>query len=138
MQINDYGAIPSVDRVNDLLWIWDTSGAALYSVTPNSLLGISGAPLGTTDTQSPTNKTFDNSNIFSIRDDRLTLQDSADTAKQAQFQLSGITTGNTRVYTLPDFNGTLATLAGTETLMEKILELSKVLLVGDWVSVVPS
>lgn len=65
--------------------------------------------------------TFSNTNTYVLRDDRVTLQDDADTSKQAQFQLSGISAGNTRVFTLPNFNGTLATLAGTETLTGKTI-----------------
>lgn len=63
--------------------------------------------VGLTAAQSPTNKTFDNTNTFTIRDDRFTLQDNADTTKQAVFQLSGITTATTRTYTLRDESGTL-------------------------------
>lgn len=119
--INDYDAIGSVDRANDKLLIWDTSDAATYDVTPNTLLGITGSPVGHTDSQTLSNKTLGNSNIFTIRDDRLTLQDNADTTKQAQLQLSGITAGQTRVFTLPDYDGTLATRAGTETLTNKTI-----------------
>lgn len=68
---------------------------------------ISGAIVGTTDTQNLTNKTLDNSNIITVRDDRFTMQDSADTTKQAVFQLSGITTATTRTYTVPDETGTI-------------------------------
>jgi hypothetical protein len=68
-----------------------------------------------------TNKTLDASNTFTIRDDRLTLQDNLDVAKQVQFQLSGITTGQTRVFTFPDFSATFASLAGVESLSNKTL-----------------
>ena len=40
-------------------------------------------------------------------DAAFTLQDDADLTKQARFQLSGLTTGNTRIFTLPDVNGTV-------------------------------
>lgn len=53
-------------------------------------------------TQTLSNKTMGNSNVFTMRDDRLTLQDNADTTKQAVFQLSGITPANTREVTIAD------------------------------------
>lgn len=53
--------------------------------------------------------------ILTINDNKLTLQDEADNTKKAQFQLSGLTTGTTRTYTLPDANGTLALLSATQT-----------------------
>jgi len=42
-------------------------------------------------------------------DTNFTLRDETDNTKQAQFQLSGITTATTRTYTLPNLTGTLAT-----------------------------
>lgn len=68
--------------------------------------------LGQTSAQTVSNKTLDNSNIITLRDDRFTLQDSADTTKQAVFQLSGITTATTRTYTVPDADGTLLYAGG--------------------------
>ncbi len=107
--------IAVVDRAADRLVLIDATGPTNGANTVNSVLGIASAPLGTTDTQSPTNKTFDNSNIFTVRDDRFTIQDNADTTKQAVFQASGITTATTRTYTLPDRSSTLATLGGNQT-----------------------
>lgn len=44
-----------------------------------------------------------------------TLQDNADTTRQAQFQLSPITPGQTRVYTVKDSNGTIPLLETVNT-----------------------
>lgn len=45
---------------------------------------------------------------ITVKDNVFTLQDEADPTKQAQFQLSGINTGTTYSYTLPNSSGTLA------------------------------
>ena len=58
---------------------------------------------------------------ITVADNAFTIQDNADPTKQAQFQASGITTGTTRTFTLPDANATLArtdaaqTFTGTQT-----------------------
>lgn len=114
-------SIPAIDRTADLLYVVDNSAGTSNKVTPNSLLGITGDPVGHSDSQTLSNKTLGNSNVLTLRDDRFTLQDSGDVTRQATFQLSGITAGQTRVMTLPDYNGTLATLAGTESLTNKTL-----------------
>jgi hypothetical protein len=51
---------------------------------------------------------------FLSADSNFTLRDDVDSTKQAQFQLSGITTATTRTYTLPNLSGSLAT-TGTLT-----------------------
>lgn len=114
-KVSALGTIGSIDRTTDYFYIVDASGPTSNKVTVNGALGITGDPVGHTDTQTLSNKTLGSSNIFTIRDDRLTLQDNGDATKQANLQLSGITTGNTRVYTLPDRSGTLVTLNGSQT-----------------------
>lgn len=60
------------------------------------------------------NKTF--SGAVVVRDNNFTIEDDSDNTKKAQFQLSGITTGTTRTYTLPDASSTLVDLSSTQTL----------------------
>lgn len=115
-QIPNYSPISAIDRANDLLEIVDISGNATFNVTPNNLMGITtGAAVSTTMTQTIQNKTFDATNIFTPSDTNWTMQDNADATKQMQFQLSGLTTGNTRVLTVPDRSSTIATLGGNQT-----------------------
>jgi len=57
----------------------------------------------------------------SYSDSSFTLYDNADATKLLMFQLSGLTTGTTSVLTVPDGNGTLVTLAATQTLTNKTL-----------------
>lgn len=52
--------------------------------------------------------------VVSLQDDTTTFQDGGDNTKQAQFELSGIATGTTRTYTLPNSSGTVM-LAGNTT-----------------------
>jgi uncharacterized small protein (DUF1192 family) len=56
-----------------------------------------------------------------FQDSLFAIADNADRTKRVQFQVSGVTTGTTRTLTVPDFDGTIATLAGTETFTNKTL-----------------
>ena len=48
----------SIDRAADFLEVSDSTGPTSYKATPNFILGISGDPVGTSDTQTLTNKTI--------------------------------------------------------------------------------
>lgn len=109
----------SIDGAADFLPIVQSS--VTNKISRNVLLGITGSPLGTTDTQVISNKTLGITNTITALDSSFTLQDNGDNTKQAQFQLSGITTGTTRTYTLPNASVTLASLTGTETLTNKTI-----------------
>lgn len=53
--------------------------------------------------------------------DTFTYGDPADLTKRFRFDAGSVTAGQTRVLTAPNFDGTMATLAGTETLTNKTL-----------------
>jgi len=53
-------------------------------------------------------------NVFAIKDN-------VAPTKKMSFQVSGVTAGQNRVFTVPDYSATLATIAGTETLTGKTL-----------------
>lgn len=119
-QFTDLNAIASVDGSADLLAIYDDSATELKKTTRNTLLNLTSAPVGLTDTQTITNKTITQP-VLTVDDDEFTLQDNADTTKKVQFQLSGITTNTTRTFTIPDVSDTLVTLGATQTLTNKTL-----------------
>ncbi len=54
-------------------------------------------------------------------DDVFRIKDNSDGTKKLAFEVSAITTATTRTLTVPDYDATIATLAGTETLSNKTL-----------------
>lgn len=65
------------------------------------------------------NKVLDNTNTATLKDTLFTLQDDGDATKQVRFELSGITTGNTRTLSVPDASTTLVGANATQTLTNK-------------------
>lgn len=114
-------AANSIDGSNDYLAIYTNSAGATQRINRSTLLGVTGQPADTTTIQTLQNKTIDNTNTFSIKDSLFTLVDDGDTTKKAQFQLSGITTGTTRTYTMPDISDTVVVLTASQTLTNKTL-----------------
>lgn len=58
------------------------------------------------------------------------IKDNGDSTKKLAFEVSTITTATTRTLTVPDFDATIATLAGTETLSGKTLTTPKIVDAG--------
>lgn len=118
-KISALTAAITIDATNDYLPI--AQSGTSKKINRNTFLGITGSPLGTSDSQTVTNKTIGNTNTVTLKDTLFTLQDDSDVTKQAQFQLSGITTGTTRTYTLPNASSTLADIATAQTFTNKTL-----------------
>jgi hypothetical protein len=119
--IPSFTSAASTDAVNDYFLGYNAAATAYRKYNRNTLLGITGAPVGTTDVQTVSAKVLTNTNTYIAKSTNFTLQDVTDTTKQAQFSLSGLTTGTTRTYTLPNANVTLASLSGVETFTNKTL-----------------
>ena len=72
--------------------------------------------------QTLSNKTLDNTNSATLSDSNLTIQDNGDATKQMRFEASGISSGQTRVFTVPDSNTTLVGSDATQTLTNKTID----------------
>lgn len=120
--IGDYNAAVTIDGSTNYLLIQPGSSSTPYNkINRNTFLGVSGQPVDTSTSQTLTNKVLGNTNTVTVKDTLFTLQDDGDTSKQAQFQLSGLTTATTRTYTLPDASTTLVGTGVTQTLTNKTL-----------------
>lgn len=65
------------------------------------------------------------------QDDTFTIQNAADNTKQAMFDASGITAGQTRTFTFPDQNTTLVGKDTTDTLTNKTIDESNTIEIQD-------
>jgi hypothetical protein len=59
--------------------------------------------------------------LAAVTDSIFSVVDDGDTSKVGKFQISGVTTGTTRTLTWPNYDGSIATLAGAETFTNKTL-----------------
>lgn len=120
--IGDYTAAVSIDGANHFLLIQPGNSSTAYNkISRNVLLGVTAQPVDISSSQTLTNKAIGITNTVTLSDTLFTLQDNSDNTKQALFQLSGITTGTTRTYTLPNVTDTLVSLTATQTLTNKTL-----------------
>lgn len=79
--------------------------------------GVGSAIVGISDSVTFTNKSFDDSSTFYV--------DNIDPSKKMQFQLSGISTTNTRVITIPDSDITLVGVDLAQPLTNKTINSSQ-------------
>jgi len=103
-KITDLTSLTSglVDRATDVIEIADVSASTSKKITPNALMGIAGAAVGDTDSQTLTNKTITAPNISSP-------------------VLSGTLTGTYTIAGTPTFPAAVVTLTGSQTLTNKVL-----------------
>jgi len=87
--------------------------AVTSGVYANSAFSAANAAVSLTGTQTLTNKSLSDNTTYFI--------DENDATKRMQLQLSSISTGATRILTVPDFDGIIATLSGTENFLNKTL-----------------
>lgn len=96
------GTANSIDAVNDYLSIYQNSSTSTLGINRNTLLNLSSAPVGLTDSQTLTNKTITSPTISGPT-------------------LSGTIIGTYTIGGSPTFPSSVVTLTGSQTLTNKIL-----------------
>lgn len=119
VNFDDLDAAVSIDGSADYWPI--NQGADTNRINRNTLLGVTGTPADISTAQNFTNKTLDNTNILTLRDDRFTLQDNGNTTRQVQFNLADISTSTTRTFRFPDVSDILVTESATQGMTNKTL-----------------
>lgn len=97
----------------------DTKITALPAIT--TALGTDILPMVSDPGGTPATSKITKTNFFKVSDTDLVIQDDGDATKQAKFQASGITAGNTRTLTIPDADLTITGTTTTQTLTNKTL-----------------
>lgn len=102
--VSGFGTLPAPTSLTALSFIRVNSGKTAYEeITPaNVAAALDDEDWTTTGTWNMTGVT-----AVTFKDSTLSIQDDADATKKLAFQLSGITTGNTRTLSIPDSDGTV-------------------------------
>lgn len=119
---------PGSSTAGHIVTFADTTGEVIQD---SGYVLPTGSILGTTDSQSVTNKSFNNTNTFSTKDSLFTLEQAADATALVVFSLASISTATTRTITVPDASFTMVGLTTSQTVTNKTLDNTTTLTIKD-------
>lgn len=108
------GQMPYIDANGKIAWLATPANGDLVTWAAGIPATFTPSYITATSTNTLQNKSLEDATTWFV--------DNADATKKLQLQLSGITTATTRTLTVPNYDGTIATLAGTETFTNKSLQ----------------
>ena len=111
----------NINVSGDLITSGDDSVTLTTTGATNVTLPTSGTLATLAGSETLTNKVIGTPSTIRVTDANWLMADDGDDSKRLAFQLSGITTANTRTLTIPDVSDTLVTLGATQTLTAKTL-----------------